>query len=79
MPQRLTMVTLGVADPGGALLGFPGPRIRAVPAPTFAARGELSARFHVPGIDMEFTTLFCEGEVRGADAQIYYTRVPRGR
>lgn len=74
----LCTFVLGVADPGGGPLGIPGPRIRYDPTSEVAA-GQLSARLHVPGIDMEFTTLGCQNPVRGADIQIYYTRVPRGR
>jgi hypothetical protein len=71
--------SVGVADPGGGALGFPGPLIRLADPPTAGADGQFSSRITVPGIDMEFTTLSCDTNIVGADIQIYYTLLPRGR
>lgn len=71
--------SVGVADPGGGPLGFPGPLIRLADPPTAGADGQFSSRITVPGIDMEFTTLSCDTNIVGADIQIYYTLLPRGR
>lgn len=70
---------IGVSDPGGAALGFPGPRFVLARAADGSLTAESAARYHLPGVDMEFTTLSCNSQVTGADVQVYYTRVPRGR
>lgn len=70
---------LGVSDPGGAALGFVGPRFLLARAADGTLMAESAARYHLPGVDMEFTTLGCSSQITGADVQVYYTRVPRGR
>lgn len=71
--------SLGLADPGGAPGGFFGLRIGATPQPGVGTYGESSPRVHVRGIDMEYTSMFCQNPIQNGEIQIYYTLLPRGR